>query len=105
PSLLDAEGKPLESIKNHNIHRNNPRSAIGYVEPGHYVMVVVDGRQTASEGMTLTALAELFSQKGCKVAYNLDGGQTAEMAWQGELISVPYEGGRAVGDIVMIVEE
>ncbi len=61
----------------------NPRSAIGMVEPGHYVSIVVDGRYAASRGLTTIALGELFVQEGCKVAYNLDGGGTVSVTFLG----------------------
>ena len=56
----------------------NPRSAVGYYEPGHYCFVVIDGRQPGySKGATLMQLAQLFESLGCKEAYNLDGGKSA----------------------------
>lgn len=54
-----------------SIADRNPRSAIGMVEPGHYVSIVTEGRSTESSGLTIAALAKLFADEGCKVAYNL----------------------------------
>jgi exopolysaccharide biosynthesis protein len=42
---------------------------------------------------------------GCKVAYNLDGGQTAVMTYNGAVANQPYNGGRSVSDIVYITDE
>lgn len=79
----------------------NPRSAIGYYEPGHYCFIVVDGRQSGySAGMTLDELANTFESLGCKTAYNLDGGATAMMVFQGAVISQPTNGGRSSSDII-----
>ena len=65
----------------------------------------MDGRQTGySAGMTMAQLADLFYQMGCKAAFNLDGGQTAVMAWMGETANIPYKGGRRVSDILMILD-
>lgn len=64
----------------------NPRSAIGMVEPGHYVSIVVDGRSSESRGLTTVALGELFVDEGCSVAYNLDGGGTASVIFLGNLM-------------------
>lgn len=90
---------------NSNVNPANPRSAIGYYEPGHYCFVLVDGRQQGySKGMTLKALSQLFYDLGCVDAYNLDGGQTAVMAFDGKLASHPYEGGRKTSDILYIAE-
>jgi len=79
----------------------NPRSAIGYYEPGHYCFIVVDGRQSGySDGMTLDELANTFVSLGCKTAYNLDGGATAMMVFQGSVISHPTNGGRSSSDVI-----
>jgi exopolysaccharide biosynthesis protein len=45
----------------------NPRSAIGYYEPGHYCFIVVDGRQNGySDGMTLDELAQTLRSSAAK---------------------------------------
>ena len=103
PKLL-TDGRPMEKF-NSNVNPANPRSAIGYYEPGHYCFVLVDGRQQGySKGMTLKELSQLFYDLGCVDAYNLDGGQTAVMAFDGKLASHPYEGGRKTSDILYIAE-
>ena len=101
PKLLD-NGAAITSFTS-AVEKNNPRSAIGYVEPGHYFFVQVDGRgANGSRGMTLEELSLLFERLGCQSAYNLDGGQTAGIVWRGELISHPY--GRSVSDIIYITD-
>lgn len=76
PSLLDEAGKAkTDFITWDYIRESHPRTAIGYYEPGHYCLLVVDGRQKDySRGMFLTELSKLFESLGCKAAYNLDGG-------------------------------
>jgi hypothetical protein len=65
-----------------------PRTAVGMIEPYHYLLVVVDGRQSKySKGMTFPELADLFASYNCEVAYNLDGGASATMCFMGEHIS------------------
>ena len=100
PKLLD-NGVVCESF-NSDVTRANPRSAIGYVEPGHYVLVQVDGRIKSSRGMSMTELAQLFADYGCTAAFNLDGGQSAGFVWQGELVSYPY--GRPVSDMIYVTD-
>ena len=101
PELLE-DGKAKEEF-NSTVTRKNPRSAIGYVEPGHYFLVQVDGRGAyGSKGMTMQELAGLFESLGCESAYNLDGGASAGMAWNGELVSYPY--GRPVSDIIYVTD-
>lgn len=110
PALLDAEGRATLDFSKNEIHSPNPRSAIGYFEPGHYCFVQVDGRGSRSAleppktsvGLELKELAQLMEEIGCKAAYNLDGGQSSMLVFNGEIYSTPYGGGRNVGDIVMI---
>lgn len=105
PSLLDENGKAYSSYKvDSHIASDNPRSAIGYYEPGHYCLVVVDGRDhDYSVGMGIDDLAAIFEGLGCKVAYNLDGGGSAVMAFDDALYSKPSED-RDLSDIVIVVD-
>ena len=98
PMLLD-NGQAMTQF-NSELQRANPRSAIGYFEPGHYCFVQVDGRIESSRGMTLEELSQLFADLGCTAAYNLDGGQSSGFVWQGELQSYPYN--RPVSDIIYV---
>ena len=104
PSLLDRNGKALSDFRS-GVDNDNPRTAIGYYEPGHYCFVVVDGRQKGySDGISMDGLAKLFEELGCKVAYNLDGGQTSMMTFNGALVNQPFNDGRSCSDIVFICE-
>ena len=102
PALLDDGGQPIESFRS-SVRNVNPRCAIGCIEPGHYCFVVVDGRRPGySNGVTLKMLARLMYDLGCTVAYNLDGGASAQMYWNGAILNTPSGGGRAISDIVYI---
>lgn len=86
----------------------NPRVAIAQVGPLHYLFVVVDGRSSASKGVSLTSLAQLLKDKGAKTAYNLDGGGSATIWFNGKVINKPtYDGTgvyeRGVSDIIYIL--
>ncbi len=106
PELLDKAGRSItEFTASRHIKEENPRTAIGYYEPGHYAFAVVDGRQSGySYGMTLSELSDLFENLGCKTAYNLDGGKSSEMSFNDTLVNRPAEGGREVSDCIMIKE-
>lgn len=82
--------------------RREPRTAIGQIGPLHYIVVVADGRQPGySKGMTLPELQQVFLHFGAQTAVNLDGGDSAEMWFQGEIISRPAEGAeRKLSDII-----
>ena len=111
PSLLDKDGKAFKEIKS-SIGIQNPRSVIGYYEPGHYCFVQVDGRRTPSQvepgkknkGMTILELSQYMESLGCKAAYNLDGGQSSVMFFGGKIHSTPQNGSRRLGDVVLIAE-
>ena len=105
PMLLDENGGAMTSF-NSSVTTENPRSAFGYYEPGHYCFVLVDGRQKGySLGMSLTELSRLFSDLGCKAAYNLDGGDTVAMTYQDALLNHPEANPpRSVSDILYIGE-
>lgn len=86
---------------------NNPRTAIGEVSPLHYVLVVSDGRTKQSAGLTLLELAELLQGLGVQTAYNLDGGGSSTMVFNGAVVNQPTTNGRkiterSVSDIVCI---
>lgn len=107
PVLLDENGKVRDNYKMPSaVSYTNPRSAIGYYEPGHYCFVVVDGRQNGySKGMSIPELAAVFEELGCKAAYNLDGGGSAVMTFGHERFSRQSNGGdRKLGDILLIRE-
>ena len=100
PNLL-AGGEAIAKFPGSRITGKNPRCAIGYYEPGHYCLVIVDGRQEGySEGMTLAELSLLMKKLGCAAAYNLDGGATAMMVYDDARITSPPGGGRASSDII-----
>ena len=103
PMLLDAEGKAKTTFNTHVLDEN-PRSAVGYFEPGHYCFVVVDGRSKESEGLSMKNLAKLMESLGCKQAYNLDGGQSSMLYAGDTLINNPVDGGRKSSDFLIIVD-
>lgn len=86
---------------------SNPRTAIGVIDQLHYVFVVADGRSSESEGLSLYELAELLQDYGYETAYNLDGGGSSTMYFNGQVINKPTTNGhsfkeREVSDIVYI---
>mgnify|MGYP005916257439 FL=1 len=86
---------------------SNPRTAIGMIEPYHYVFVVSDGRTTQSSGLSLLQLATVLKELNCETAYNLDGGGSATMYFMGNVVNNPTTNGksiseRKVSDIVYI---
>ena len=86
---------------------SNPRTAIGIIDENHYIIVVADGRTTESEGLSLYQMAEIMKEYGATTAYNLDGGGSSTLYFNGQVINNPTTNGntiseRAVSDIVYI---
>ncbi len=86
---------------------SNPRTAIGIIDELHYVLVVSDGRTNESDGLSLRQLAEFMTELNVTTAYNLDGGGSSTMYFNGEVINNPTTSGRSikersVSDIVYI---
>lgn len=88
-----------------DIQHRQPRTAVGQVDANHFVLVVVDGRQSGySEGIRLNDLAALMESLGCRTAYNLDGGASSTMYFKGRIVNHPSASGgeRKVSDCLYI---
>lgn len=85
---------------------SNPRTAIAQTADGKYLFVVADGRTDESAGLSLSQLADVLQSLGAVNAYNLDGGGSSTMVFNGNVINNPTTGGRikerSVSDIVYI---
>jgi exopolysaccharide biosynthesis protein len=108
PALI-TDGK-VSVTENDEVGRamaSNPRTAIGIIDDLHYVFVVSDGRTDESQGLTLYQLSQFMESLGADTAYNLDGGGSSSMVFQGVLVNNPTTTGnsikeRSVSDIVYI---
>ena len=113
PALL-ANGEIISGIDNvevdtnfgnHSIQGAQPRTAVGIIAPDHLVFVVVDGRSPGySAGVTMTGLAQIMQDLGATTAYNLDGGGSSKMYFNGELVNNPLgkKEERGTSDILYI---
>lgn len=105
-AITDFENVSIDNnIKGRSIQNANPRTGIGMIEPNHFVFIVVDGRSTNySRGMTLTEFAKTFADLGCVEAYNLDGGGSSTMYFNGRVVNNPLGKGeeREISDILYI---
>lgn len=86
---------------------SNPRTAIAMVDELHYLLVVSDGRTDRSAGLSLYELAGFLQSLGAATAYNLDGGGSSTMWFNGQIVNEPVNHGstvseRSVSDIVYI---
>lgn len=79
----------------------NPRSALGQTGPLEYVLVAVEGRSANSKGLSCDYLADLMKELGCVQAYNVDGGQSSMLVFNGKLYNKVSNGGeRSFADII-----
>lgn len=80
-----------------------PRTAIGQLGDLHYIVIVVEGRRDGySTGCDLPTLQQLFLKHGARFAFNLDGGGSTTLYFNGEVINMPSSGAqRKVSDIIM----
>jgi len=100
PALVQ-EGNLLTTDKEYKYNPNGrePRSAIGQLAPLSYVMVVAEGRNESS-GVTHQELADFMHALGCWEAYNLDGGGSAAMVYNGEYFNELSSSERSLSDII-----
>lgn len=85
---------------------SNPRTAIGIIDDLHYIFVVSDGRTSKSNGLTILELANIMKEYNCTIAYNLDGGGSTTMYFNGNVVNNPTDGHssgeRKVSDIIYV---
>jgi len=86
---------------------SNPRTAIGQISENEFIFVVSDGRTEESAGLSVYELASIFVEYGATFAYNLDGGGSATMWFNGRIINKPVNSGstiseRSISDIIYI---
>ncbi|WP_243075494.1 phosphodiester glycosidase family protein [Microbacterium sp. SS28] len=91
---------------NHSIQGEQPRTLVGVIDENHLVFVVVDGRSEGySRGVTMTEAAQIMLDLGATTAYNLDGGGSSTMYFEGEVVNQPSNGGeRGTSDILYVAE-
>ena len=107
PALINnGEIKVNENSEVAQSMASNPRTAIGIIDKLHYVFVVSDGRTNESQGLSLYELASIMKSLGCTTAYNLDGGGSSTMYFNGKVVNNPSSGmssgERSVSDIIYI---
>ena len=96
--VVDGEISVDEGDEVGKAKESNPRTAIGIIDDLHYVMVVSDGRTDESAGLSLLELAQFMQELGVKTAYNLDGGGSSTMYFNGEVINNPTTSGHSISE-------
>ena len=114
PSLLDKDGKAKTSFASpQNVNGRNPRTAIGYYEPGHYAFLCILGTRSMysitnrplgdgkSPGMSMEEMSQLCESLGMQAAYNFDGGGSSAMYWNETVFG---HNSRTTSDVLAVVE-
>ncbi len=83
---LIRDGELNESYDNYG-YNPNPRVALGMVEPGHYFLLVAEGRTNVSRGLKCKESGYILNELGCKTAFNLDGGWTSSIIFMGNQLN------------------
>lgn len=85
------------------VKRRHPRAGVCVPTPNTVMFILVDGRHPGwSQGMTLPEFAKLFKDRGCSEAYNMDGGQSAALIFDGQIVNKIPGGQRAISDIFYV---
>lgn len=78
------------NLGNRSIQGLQPRAGVGMIAPNHFLFIVADGRAAGySRGVRMKEFAEIFRSRGAQVAYNLDGGGSATLVFNGKLVNRP----------------
>ncbi len=86
--ILVKDGEISNTVYKGRVTHVNPRAGVGMVEPGHWVAIVTDGRQKGySMSVSLEFFAQMFIDRGCTVAFNMDGGASGGMVFMGEMLN------------------
>ena len=98
--VVDGEVQEIPENYQFDPHQKNPRAGIAQLGVLTYALVVVNGRTSQSEGVTLAEFADIMGQLGAEQAYNLDGGNSATLAFNGEVYNDKPQAERSVTDII-----
>ena len=98
--VIDGEKREIPEDYQFDPNGENPRAGIAQLGPLTYALVVVNGRTKTSEGVTMDQFADIMMELGAVQAYNLDGGNSATMAFGGEVYNDKPQAERSVSDII-----
>ena len=97
----------VEGILESFLTTRHPRSAVGWnADQSKVWLVVVDGRQEHSVGMSLHELSQFFINLGATEALNLDGGGSSAIIAEGKVLNSPSDatGERRVTNALLLVK-
>ena len=100
PALVkDGEAVQINKEYGYNPNGLEPRAAIGQLDRLSYVLVIAEGRGE-SKGVSHQQLADFMAELHCESAYNLDGGGSATMVYNGAYYNHLGGSPRSMSDII-----
>ena len=95
---------PQGLIEQEDCFEAAPYTAIGQKDENHFLFIVVDGRgSNGSFGVTYTGMARLMKEYGAVTAYELDGGGSSTIWFDGMVLNEPSDGvERAISDMIYV---
>lgn len=81
--VIDDELQTVPKNYAYNPNGREPRMAIGQLDSLSYVLALAEGRTSNSQGVTQQEMADFMFSLGCSQAFNLDGGNSATMVFNG----------------------
>ena len=102
PALVkEGEAVSLKREYDFNPNGRQPRVAIGQLDRLSYVIVVADNAKGLNTvGVTHQELAQFMHELGCQQAYNLDGGNSSIMLYNGKMVNNKVGQERDVTDMI-----
>ena len=103
--VLMRDGEVITDSCSGYVCQRHPRTGVGVMPNGNILLVTVDGRRSSSVGMTIVEFARLFKWLGAESAMNLDGGGSATMVLNGNVVNSPSDSGgeRAVVSSLLVL--
>lgn len=102
PTLLQ-DGKK-QTIPSKWKKKKEPRTLIGHFSNGDLLLIVIDGRQKESSGVTLEEAQDKLLEWNVRDAYNLDGGGSSTFVYKGKVLNSPSDGNerKVVSNFVVV---
>ena len=103
--ILIRDGEINDQMYNSWYRSIEPRHALGMIEPGHYLLISVQGRRDDSKGTFLQRVAEMMKERGVTQALNLDGGNTMALMFRGRMLNkeAVYQGKKFVRTVPSLI--
>jgi hypothetical protein len=94
--VLVKDGRPVRQADEHftldQLAGRHPRTAVGQLADGGFLLVVADGRSRRSAGLTNWAMARTMAGLGAVAAMGFDGGGSSTISFDGSVLNAPSDG-------------